>query len=762
MRFAVFLWAAILGLAACQTQPSRPQLPQVAAGVDIDDLMPVDCLLPPRVKVLGSKVYTEPRRPLKTTAADCRIRGGEYVAYDRADYRWALKVWLAAAEAGDPEAQTHVGEIYEKGLGTEPNYREAFRWYTRAAEQGDRRAMLKLGRLYEKGLGVPTDPLKALNWYRRGSGLEDEGLVYAATLRAEVEKAVAVRTRKLESELARYRGQVRRLRTELQRTQQRLEEIRRRPGGAGSEEAAFLEEMLERQKRELDRAWLREAELKQLLEEKQAQVERLEKTLRARKVELDTTARELAQTRRRLNALYAELEDARRDPVRVAELERKIAEREAALDAMEEQIAGLRAEVARLQGELDRRNTVEVPGPRVEIVEPPAVVTRGKPQIRLRSGERKPILGRVSAPAGLQRLVVNGEETQPDSDGLFRVRLRGVSVATPVRIEAMDVLGRKALLEFVVVPALSPSTPPVRENPYAGVDFGRYHALVVGIDAYRQVEPLQTAVRDARAVHAALRDRYGFQSRLLLNPSREEMIAVLAELHSKLGERDNLLIYYAGHGRLAGEQGYWLPADARDDDKHTWIPNSLITDYLKIMKARHVLVIADSCYSGSLSSMAVPRPLDVRVPDRVPPKWVRAMVERRSRNVLTSGGLEPVLDAGGGGHSVFAGVLLKALREGGPVLDGYRLYQRIVDPVREAAARFGVSQTPTYAAILGDGISGEFFFVTKEMQLAGPVSAGAVGSHAGTGSWTVGGSAAAVADRSASVGRADDSSPQVQ
>jgi len=37
------------------------------------------------------------------------------------------------------------------------------------------------------------------------------------------------------------------------------------------------------------------------------------------------------------------------------------------------------------------------------------------------------------------------------------------------------------------------------------------------------------------------------------------------------------------------------------------------------------------------------------------------MAQRRSRTVLTSGGLEPVLDTGSGGHSVFAQAFLRVL-----------------------------------------------------------------------------------------------------
>jgi hypothetical protein len=63
----------------------------------------VDCLLPGQIKRLGNQVtFVGRRRAEKTTARDCEIRGGEYVAFDRADYRTALKVWTDAAEQGDP------------------------------------------------------------------------------------------------------------------------------------------------------------------------------------------------------------------------------------------------------------------------------------------------------------------------------------------------------------------------------------------------------------------------------------------------------------------------------------------------------------------------------------------------------------------------------------------------------------------------------------------------------------------------------------
>src|SRR5690606_14309807 len=146
-------------------------------------LLTVDCLLPPQVRKLGSNFsYAAARRPIKTSAADCEIRGGEYVAYDLADYRTALSVWLPQAQAGDAAAQNYVGQIYEKGLGLPADYSTAAHWYQLAAAQNYAEAQINLGYLYEKGLGVAKDPALALNWYRKASGITDDTLQFASTV----------------------------------------------------------------------------------------------------------------------------------------------------------------------------------------------------------------------------------------------------------------------------------------------------------------------------------------------------------------------------------------------------------------------------------------------------------------------------------------------------------------------------------------------------------------------------------------------------
>ena len=181
-------WAASISLAADKAKEG------MATRQDYEI---VDCLLPGQVRALGNMTYLTARRPIRTNTADCRIRGGEYVAYDRADYKSALRVWMDLANAGDPDAMTNVGEIYERGLGGEPNYAAAIIWYQKVidakgiSEQSKSRALFNLGTLYEQGQGVDKDQLKALNLYRRAWGLPEDNLIYTSAKDREVNEVRA-------------------------------------------------------------------------------------------------------------------------------------------------------------------------------------------------------------------------------------------------------------------------------------------------------------------------------------------------------------------------------------------------------------------------------------------------------------------------------------------------------------------------------------------------------------------------------------------
>src|SRR5712691_11781358 len=240
------------------------------------------------------------------------------------------------------------------------------------------------------------------------------------------------------------------------------------------------------------------------------------------------------------------------------------------------------------------------------------------------------------------------------------------------------------------------------------LNLGRYHALVIGNQTYRHLPPLATPAADAAAVADLLRRDYGFTVRLLLNATRVQMVDALADLRGKLGEGDNLLIYYAGHGYLDREadRGYWLAVDAERSSPANWVSNADITDALRAMKAKHVLIVADSCYSGTLT-----RDLAIRAPEA---SDLARLAQKRARNVLTSGGLEPVSDVGGSGHSVFGRAFLDALRSNAGVTDVTSLFAGLRRQVLLKA-----EQTPQYGDVrLAGHDGGDFIFARPGARVA--------------------------------------------
>jgi serine/threonine protein kinase len=246
------------------------------------------------------------------------------------------------------------------------------------------------------------------------------------------------------------------------------------------------------------------------------------------------------------------------------------------------------------------------------------------------------------------------------------------------------------------------------------LDFGSYHALVIGNNQYHQLPQLETAVLDAEEIAQLLETKYGFRVRLVTDATRHEMITALTEVTESLSGRDNLLLYYAGHGWLddKSQSGYWQPVDAEPFNTANWISTRHeISAVLNRSPAKQILVVADSCYAGALSEIieppAGPPPIG---PDHV--AYVRDLLSRRSRLALTSGGLSPVLDQGDGRHSVFSKALLEVLDGNSRIAEVSRMFGLIQTRVVAEAARFGVDQGPQLAPISQAGDQGgDFFFV---------------------------------------------------
>ncbi len=111
------------------------------------------------------------------TAGAATLREGT-VAYMRADYVEAMKIYRALAAQGNGQAQTNLGAMYDKGQGVAKDHAEAVKWYRLAAAQGFASAQFNLGVSYDKGQGVAKDDAEAIKWYRLAAA---QGIAQAQT-----------------------------------------------------------------------------------------------------------------------------------------------------------------------------------------------------------------------------------------------------------------------------------------------------------------------------------------------------------------------------------------------------------------------------------------------------------------------------------------------------------------------------------------------------------------------------------------------------
>lgn len=767
---------------------SPPQA-RAKAPRNAEDLLIVDCLLPGQIRKLGRQAnFMSARRPIRTSQADCEIRGGEYVSFDRANYQTALGVWMEQANAGSAEAQNYVGEIYSKGLGTAPDYAMAAAWFRKAADQGYKRAKINLGYLHEQGLGVTKDLGEALNLYREASGISGDELVFASTVQVQLQAkdteisglrdTVQAREREsaalrqenaaLKTQLGERRKVLETAQRELQQTRAKLKDARLATGvdlatldrlrgdldtrsaaidresaqlRAQQQESALRAQQAEqrladlrRREADLARSATPAADSQAMLADIRAQTTQLSEAVAtaqasAAKLQQQLAANQgLLEDQRRayqgeLDKLQAQSEGRKQEDWQLMKLlENQLTAKESEIREQQERIAGLERRIGgsgavaggALAGAM----------PTLEIIEPPITATRGRPAAVLRSAPgRREVVGRVSAPQGIERITLNGAPTELSATGVFRGSVDVAAGGTVVQVAAVDARGASAELEFMMVPQAGAAAAPVSAGATsgavpAGIDLGRFHALVIGNNSYETASypALQSAVNDATAVAQTLKERYGYRTTLLLNANRLEILSALNTLREELGPDDNLLVYYAGHGELGadGQQGYWIPVDGRASAPDTWISNASISAILDTMQARHVLVVADSCYAGAMTRSAVATFDDAVMPDAQWAAWVKTMAGGRSRTALTSGGVQPVPDTGSGKHSYFARAFLNVLQDNNRLLEAQRLFREINTSLALSAIDAPVPQTPEYSPIRYAGHeSGEFFFLPR-------------------------------------------------
>lgn len=274
--------------------------------------------------------------------------------------------------------------------------------------------------------------------------------------------------------------------------------------------------------------------------------------------------------------------------------------------------------------------------------------------------------GKIQDPSGVASFTVNGRNTALSSDGRFSFagRLK-TGQKLVLNMEAKDIFGNvsKKQIQVLKVEEAKPaivSKPPVWQPAKTVVPRGDTYLLLIGVDKYKSWVSLNNAVKDCEDISRVLTHEYQFDPAKVIKvynekATRSNILKELGKLQGRLKEQDNLVIYYAGHGHYdqSSKLGYWVPVDAKHRDASgqyefpDYIPNSTIHDYLRAIKTKHTLLLADACYAGSLFT-SYRGALDMNSPSR----WA-----------FTSGDLEKVWDGQPGQNSPFAAAMISILKQ---------------------------------------------------------------------------------------------------
>lgn len=598
---------------------------------------------------------------------------GGFYQWDLEDYAEAERWYRIGAENGSVSAMVHLGDLYASGKGVQRDYAESYRWYRQAALKGYALAENNMGWLYSEGLSVPQDYREALRWFRRAALKGYSRAQYNVAEAYELGHGVEVNGEKAfewytRSALQGYSYAQLRL--------ARLLELGSLDLQRDPKEALY---------------WYRKAQ-------------------RAREDEVVARGRAGAA---RIRPELAPYEIAEVD-ARLA-IDRNLAPREtvAALQPDAESDSGAQASGAGTTPKTPSKQAI-APAPASQPVSMPREVPLGKEYVVVATAELFSDASTNAKPIGAMALgeIVLAEARVPATKRV-RVAQKGkvigyvedtavLPVGSRDAVAALSAALRDQALKSAAAAQAAAAPVAKAKSEAIPVDLGKYYALVIGANNYKNLPKLRSAVRDANAVAAVLKELYGFQVETLIDPTRRDIVVALDKFRQKLDVNDNLLIYYAGHGILdhAAGRGFWLPVDASDETMVDWVSTATITDTLRAAVAKHVMLVVDSCYSGALT-----RGVKIEGQKQV---VLEALSKKRTRVVLTSGGLEPVTDSGGGDHSVFAKALLDALRENSGVLLGSELFSRIRRPIM-----LNAEQTPEYGDIRFAGHEGGDFIFAR-------------------------------------------------
>lgn len=312
------------------------------------------------------------------------------------------------------------------------------------------------------------------------------------------------------------------------------------------------------------------------------------------------------------------------------------------------------------------------------------------------------IVGRVTDPQGINTFLINKNGVKLSEGGVFQFNLdltKGENLVDLIAINNKGIMNdRKLVIDCIAENAVASG----EEIPEMAK--GKYFALLIGISEYQsdEIPDLGNPVKDAQSLYNVLVTKYTFEKeniRLLKNPTNSEITLAFEDLGKILGQNDNLLIFYAGHGTWdeKGKIGFWLPSDASKNSTLNWFRNSTLRDFIGGMETKHTILIADACFSGAIFKS--------RAAFSDAPKNINKLWELPSRKAMTSGVLQEVPD-----ESQFIKYLVKNLIEN----EEKYLPSELLFSIFKPAVMNNSPTVPQYGVIQNVGDEGgDFIFIKR-------------------------------------------------
>jgi uncharacterized caspase-like protein len=239
-------------------------------------------------------------------------------------------------------------------------------------------------------------------------------------------------------------------------------------------------------------------------------------------------------------------------------------------------------------------------------------------------------------------------------------------------------------------------------------------AIIIATNEYEHWSKLRTPLNDAREMEKLLASKYNFDTRLLINISKDSLMKEMRALtHDSVTEHQQLFLFFAGHGHYNPEMldGFLVMKESKpleeDPNMLSYFQFSYLSTFANNLKYNHVFVMLDVCFGGRFggnNKEVVLKPQ--AIPSDITPVQYRERKKDAKGRLYLASGIKEVDDVSGRNskHSPFADKVLEKLTASSTALTPQDLYLQCEKN----------STAPVFRKLPDHEDNSEFFFIPTD------------------------------------------------